>query len=714
MDEIGYIKALGIHYPGALSKIKKSDDLLQPIYEAFTNSLEAISILKSRFDVKMKGEIAISIYLKKNVFSHQTKDYDFDSIVISDNGVGFDGKEFERLVALSNDEKGFSNRGTGRVQYLHSFDKTIVVSYFRNETSKTGFSVRKLTLSKSEPFLKNKAIIHQDEGNLEDFETYSSGTLLKFLSPLIEKDKKYFEKLSVQELKSKLLNHYLAYFCEHKNELPLIKLNKYIDSDLDDSETIVEEDIPVPDYEQPLEVNYTEQIDGDLVQSEEVETFILKSFKLPDSDLEKNALILVSKGELANPIKLNHLQAKEDIEGNRYLFLLSGKYIDDRDSDNRGRINFLKKSDFKRNDEPELFDYKVIILEDLENAANKEILNIYEEIKQLKESQHDNIDKLKKMFLLNPDLVDAIKNKINLNDSDDVILRKVYEAEAKTLARGDAYLKQQIEDLKELDTSSDTYGEDLEKKVEEFVKSVPLQNRTALTHYVARRKLVLELFGKIIDKKLNVQNKKTKQLDEKLLHNLIFQQGSENPESSDLWLLNEEYIYFKGTSEGLLRTINLDEKGILKEDLTVEEEEYKLKQQGDASLKRPDILLFPKEGKCIILEFKSLDVNVSLHLNQINRYASLINNLSKDSFNFHTYYGYLIGENIDVDDIQDNDSDFKSSPKLDYIFRPHKRILGKFGKDDGALYTEVIKYSTILDRAEVRNRIFIDKLSKIR
>ena len=44
MDEIGYIKARGIHYPGALSKIKKSDDLLQPIYEAFTNSLEAISI----------------------------------------------------------------------------------------------------------------------------------------------------------------------------------------------------------------------------------------------------------------------------------------------------------------------------------------------------------------------------------------------------------------------------------------------------------------------------------------------------------------------------------------------------------------------------------------------------------------------------------------------------------------------------------------------
>ena len=47
---------------------------------------------------------------------------------------------------------------------------------------------------------------------------------------------------------------------------------------------------------------------------------------------------------------------------------------------------------------------------------------------------------------------------------------------------------------------------------------------------------------------------------------------------------------------------------------------------------------------------------------------------------------------------------------LDFIFRPYKRIAGKFGKKDGALYTEIIKYSTILERAKLRNRIFINKL----
>ena len=33
-----------------------------------------------------------------------------------------------------------------------------------------------------------------------------------------------------------------------------------------------------------------------------------------------------------------------------------------------------------------------------------------------------------------------------------------------------------------------------------------------------------------------------------------------------------------------------------------------------------------------------------------------------------------------------------------------------FRREDGSLYTEIIKYSTLLERAKLRNKIFIDKL----
>lgn len=37
---------------------------------------------------------------------------------------------------------------------------------------------------------------------------------------------------------------------------------------------------------------------------------------------------------------------------------------------------------------------------------------------------------------------------------------------------------------------------------------------------------------------------------------------------------------------------------------------------------------------------------------------------------------------------------------------------GKFGRLDGALYTEIIKYSDLLKRAELRNKMFIKKLEE--
>jgi hypothetical protein len=40
-------------------------------------------------------------------------------------------------------------------------------------------------------------------------------------------------------------------------------------------------------------------------------------------------------------------------------------------------------------------------------------------------------------------------------------------------------------------------------------------------------------------------------ISEEILHNLIFQQSSNDPENSDLWLINEEFIYYKGYSEGI-------------------------------------------------------------------------------------------------------------------------------------------------------------------
>ena len=56
--------------------------------------------------------------------------------------------------------------------------------------------------------------------------------------------------------------------------------------------------------------------------------------------------------------------------------------------------------------------------------------------------------------------------------------------------------------------------------IEKLVKEIPLQNRVSLTHYVARRKLTLKLFGKILERKLDIQDESHRDDDEKLLPGL--------------------------------------------------------------------------------------------------------------------------------------------------------------------------------------------------
>lgn len=689
-----FITAQDLSFVGVLHDIKKSKSALQPIFECFTNALEAIKI-KQTFDDKHKGEILLKIHTSELT----TQSTEFNSLSIIDNGIGFNEAEFKRFNTFKLTTKGFKNLGSGRIQYVHYFDTTRIKSVYEKDGK---FFEIVFSVSKKEDFLKNNAIVKHISSK-ETTESIS-GTTISF-STLLENSGIYND-LNEQTLKDKLLEKYIHYFCYNKNKLPKIKIEFYVQSELKGESTISKSDIPNIDKTLPIKLQYSIKVKNDIEKIEKTEDFTIDAFKISKTQLKENKLNLVSKGEVIeeSPVILENLAGSDNVNGNKYLFLVSSNYIDSRDTNLRGVLNIPNKDSFGK----DLFaNQEEIFIEDIQEEVNKSINTMYPEIEEVKQKHQDDFAKLKEMFLLDDEIAKDIS--FSINDSESKILEKFYEAEARKSASFDASIKESVDKLENLDTTKPTYQDELVKAVDKLVKTIPLQNKKALTHYVARRKLVLELFQKI----LNNETSKLKsggRIDEDVLHNLIFQQSSNDPMNSDLWLVNEEYIYFRGVSEGLLGQIECDGSKILKENLSAEENEYRKKQGGDARLRRTDILLFPAEAKCIIIELKAPDANVSDHLNQINRYASLINNLSIDTLKFNTFYGYLVGESIDADDIIDNDSDFMNASNLGYIFRPYKRIVGKFGRVDGSLYTEIIKYSTLLERAKLRNKIFIDKL----
>ena len=706
-----YIIARGIWYANELKTIKKKKDVVfQPIFEAFANAWEAL-IQKYTIEYLCNGRLSINVYLRRTLDIDEALICDFEKITVVDNGIGVNDESYRRLINLRDDSKNFSNKGTGRIQYIHFFDDTIIESVYK--TSENEYKKRIITLSKKEAFLRQNAIMRLDEDSIVDVD--DSYTITTFRNPLDEKERGIYCAITCQELKKALIEHFLSKFCDNREHLPHISIHQYINDEDIDSQNIIDNDIPRPDKEDSVIVHYSKLNERQKIVQvpDKEEDFKLRAFVHPVELLSENIIYLVSNGATGTKIHLDNITKTDTVDGKRYMFLLSGDYIDNNDSDDRGNINLITAAKFKKQQESTIFPEEVVLLDDIEDETNKKIGEMYQEIAEKNNIKLRNIEDLQQMFLLNPETVNTLKTKIKNTDTDEQILQKIYESDAKIKAQQDAEIKQQVENISALVPTDANYQDRLKEHIDEFVRTIPLQNRTALSQYVARRKLVLDIFEKILDGELE-RLRNGERINEDILHNLIFQQHTEKPEDSDLWLINEEYIYFTGTSDLKLKDIKIDDVSLLKtnEELTEEEIAYKTKCNKDASKRKPDILLFPNEGKCIIIEFKAPDVDVANHLHQINRYARLINNLSREQFNFQTYYGYLIGQNIDIDEIQDSDPNFKSANNLNYIFRPYLPITGKFGRKDGALYTEVIKYSDILERAKLRNKIFIDKLEK--
>lgn len=697
-----YVTGEGIYYKGVLRDIKRSKISFQPIYEAFTNSLEAIKI-KFRTNPGYKGGIRIRIYSIQNT----DESLSFSRLEIEDNGIGFNDEEFNRFITYKDFTKGFKNLGSGRIQYVHNFDSTKIVSKYQ---SNGDYREREFLVSKDDKFLAKNSITFHKKDKIIESKNAETGTRLIF-EGLLDKTKASYHSLDDKTLKEHLLKRYVQYFCLNKENLPSIKIEYFIYGEKSSTSSITIKDIPKIDKTTKVDVQYSKLSDDakEIISLDKAESFTINAYKLNRSFLKENQIKLTSKNEVIEnfDIDLQLLTKNEIINGNHFLFLISSDYLDEKDKNERGEIEIPNYHEFSSNSN--LFYEEEIILDLLENKINGAVYKLYPEIEKINEEKELELEKLKKMFLL-PDMEDL---DISPNDSDKRILEKFYTAEAKKQAELDANLKQSIDRLSILDTTAEDYGNSLEKEIENIVRVIPQQNKKELTHYVARRKLVLELFALILDKKLSVQNDGFRNKDEALLHNLIFQQSADRSDKSDLWIINEDFIYFQGISESKISDLEIDGKKIIRDNLTKEEEDFRISLGEDRYAKRPDILLFPEEQKCIIIEFKNPDVSVSDHLNQINNYATLLKNFTTSQFNLTTFYGYLIGEKINSLDVRAYDADFKNAYNFDYLYRPAKTIANLFNSNqsEGSLYTEVLKYSTLLERAKMRNKTFIEKIT---
>ena len=701
-----FLSGQDVYYPGTLKTIQKAKDKLQPLWEVITNAIEAI---KDPRNTNRDNTITISFFYTKQLVPQEY--FLLDKIEVHDSGIGFDDENLRRFLCFNDFSKGKNNRGTGRFQLIYSFDKILFDSIYRENDC---FLKRAFESSCNKDFLQHNAIVYYVGDNIISPDN-KTGTVVTLVGIKDKDDSSLFSHKTVcsGELEREIKNHYLPLYSAEENN-PTIIIYCVENSTRNLVATITPKDFPKEDRAFSAKVFYTvfDQATKTYKKSNDHEVLNIKSFVFPKKELHRNAINIICKGELLpeHKIDFDFLRKEDDIDGKRFLLFVSCDYFDNSIGNTRDTLKLYSKDELIEDDF--FIQEKVITIEDIKESVNREFKKHYPAAEKKEDEIQHKIQELQEMFLLDEKSVKAfLSDKSSAFTSEQQFLQKIYQIESSNSAKKDAKIKSYMDDLSKLNPNKADYPQKLNSITKSISKLIPLSNRNNLTRYIARRKLVLSLFEKALNAQLDIQQHSKRNNNEAILHNILFQQNSTNPQDSDLWLINEDFIYFSGTSNIKLGEIKIDEQFLFKDEARDFNSAYFKMFKQHPARNKPDILLFPEEGKCVIIELKNPRENVAKHLTQINNYASMLFSYSNPCFNFQTFFGYLIGEGITPQEVRHFDSDFKIAYRFGFLFRPHKTIVSDDDKE-GSLYTEVINYSSLLQRAQIRNRIFIDKLLK--
>ena len=428
-----------IDYPSMMKRhIRKHVSYMQPIYEAISNSLE---VTEGENDI-----ITIRTYLQPSTVEGK---YLFLSIQIEDTGIGFNKENFERLQRLFDESKNCNNFGTGRIQFLHFFDKTDIYTVYEEDGKKH----RKRIVLSAKFYNQHKAVIWESDQEEVPDET-SMGTKLSFFYPLSDDDKNKYNELSSESLYDKVLLHYLSRFCIRKDNLQKICFETYINVVLNHSKNkvITGETIPPADMTEDFILSYQtyDKTKKDFVNTNKKEHFSVNSYLLPSNILKKNEVKMTSKDETVETTSLDmSFLDKTSRIGDKYMLcLVSSEYFTKRDGDERGKLLLKSKQDFiKSNDMFEMEESHIFVEEISHEVVNK-ITARYPQIKKVKEDFDMELERLIELFALDRKVIDTIGYRFG--ETTETFLRRYKAYNAEISAKKDANMCMVLESLRSL------------------------------------------------------------------------------------------------------------------------------------------------------------------------------------------------------------------------------------------------------------------------
>ena len=643
------------------------NNTLLPLFEAIVNSIQAIEEYSAtkpgiiRIDITRSTQTQIEFNLNRTERLPYILDFK-----ITDNGIGFNADNYESFNHANSTYKT-GGKGIGRFTWLRAFQRVEIESCYKENEQ---------WLSRKFNFEKTKKGIEKHENNPLN-ENQKHITTVKLVN--LKEDYRKWCNAKTEDIALKIIEHTFIYFLNE--DCPIIIIND------------MKNELVVNDLFNIFTKKQVENKDIN-VRNNKFKLNIVKIFN--DKKIDNKIHYCANNREVDNdkisidiPEFDNFLSNDKD-EKYSIAIYVEGDFLDENVNEERTTITFSKG---------EIEFPEKTTQEELRQTITDFLQTEYQD--QINHLSKIRLEKVTKFVGQHPRYRQLLKyksdklKKIPSTLSDDKMEIEVFkiqqELELEVKKETNLALKF-IENEQDMDDFN-------EKHKELYTKIVEVGN-SKLSEYVIHRKLVIDLFDKLLKKKAT----------EKAIHSLIFPLQALSDEigfeDHNLWMLDEKLSYHKY--------------------LASDKKFKKIEPIDSDSQDRPDIIIFNKPfafsnnekpyESIVLIEFKrpmrddyTDEENPIL---QINKYArEIIDSEAKDKydrgFDLRTntpIYAYIVCDLTNKLKSYATDAGFRILPDKDRYF---------FFNDNYNMYVEIMSFDRILKNSKAANRVLFEKLNLV-
>ena len=656
-----------------VENIRSGTNIYTPLVELIVNAIQAIEEMGAEnglveIEVLRNGEPDIIDRLEG-----------VDGFVVKDNGIGFTESNRNAFDTLYTERKiADGGKGFGRFTCLKYFDRVTVTSTFadgekyRDRTFRMGF---------------DKDIIVDEQ--LTDSQSQKTGSKIEVSGIKFVR----FPDKGLEIISRVVVERLLPYFVDKERQCPRVVIREAQNA----SSTVALNDYLGQENSQIVEMT-VDRPTFSLTANEETKTFQVRVFKFyaPRAARSKVSLVAHRREVTDNPLQSYIPEFSEEFfetghgedssKGRNFIIkaYVFGEYLNDNVSLERGEFRFQTDADLLNGISQTDIEQKAA--EIAQSAVGSEIAE-RKKRKQARIAEYVEADAPWHRALAKDADFSALPMRPSNQDIELHLQKRKYEKEVATRTQVAAILNS--EDPDELTT-----------KIAGVIQSISENSKNDLIHYVSMRRCVIDLFSKSLE--IGVDGKHQSEGE---VHDIIIPRRKDseelNYEAHNLWILDERLNFASYVSSDKPLQLSSGDRT----DITVYNRRVAFRGDNEAS------------NPITIFEFKRPQrddfADPSSKEDPVQQIVRYVNQIREGKFKTPTgrdiivndttpFYGYVVC---------DLTAKVKKWLEFEQQFTPMPDGLGWFRWFGNiSLYMEVISWTKLLRDAEMRNKIFFNKL----